>query len=192
MRKLGFKRRSVFARSFGRLRIGLCLALVGAVCGQAQTAPSAGAPAKTPPVVGTIKSIAGESLTVATDAGAESKVNVTPATKLLRVPPGSKDLSQAEAIPFSEFQPGDRVLVRLKCAGDPPVCEAGSMIAMKKSDIAEKQAHEREEWQKHGLGGLVKSVDATRGAITIGTMTAEGKKEVAVEIGQSTIIRRYA
>jgi len=66
------------------------------------------------------------------------------------------------------------------------------MIAMKKSDIAEKRAHEREEWQKHGLGGLVKSVDATRGAITIGTMTAEGKKEVAVEIGQSTIIRRYA
>jgi hypothetical protein len=131
-------------------------------------------------------------LTVATDAGAESKVTVTPATKLLRVPPGSKDLSQAEAIPFSEFQPGDRVLVRLRCAGDPPVCEAGSVIAMKKSDIAEKQAHEREEWQRHGIGGLVKSVDAGQGAITISTMTAAGKKDVAVEIGKSTIIRRYA
>src|SRR5258708_34366775 len=157
MRKLRFKRRSVFARSFGRLRIGLCLALVCAVCGQAQTAPSAGAPAKTPPVLGTIKSIAGEWLTVTTDAGTETKVAVTPATKLLRVPPGSKDLSQAEAIPFSEFQQGDRVLVRLRCAGDPPVCEAGPVIAMKKSDIAEKRSHAREEGQKHGIDGRANS-----------------------------------
>jgi hypothetical protein len=131
-------------------------------------------------------------LKVATDAGVETKVTVTPATKLLRVPPGSKDLSQAEAIPFSEFQQGDRVLVRLRCAGDPPVCEAGSVIAMKKSDIAEKQAHEREEWQKHGIGGLVKSVDAAQGLITISTMSAAGKKDVTVEIGKSTVIRRYA
>jgi len=192
MRKLGFKRRGVFARSFGRLGIGLCLALVGAVCGQAQTAPSAGAPAKTPPVLGTIKSIAGEWLTVTTDAGTETKVAVTPATKLLRVPPGSKDLSQAEAIPFSEFQQGDRVLVRLRCAGDPPVCEAGTVIAMKKSDIAEKRSHEGEEWQKHGIGGLVNGVDAAHGTITISTMTAAGKKDVTVEIGKNTVIRRYA
>jgi len=101
-------------------------------------------------------------------------------------------LSQAEAIPFSEFQQGDRVLVRLRCAGDPPACEAGTVIAMKKSDIAEKRSHEREEWQKHGIGGLVNGVDAARGTITIGTMTAEGKKDVTVEIGKNTVIRRYA
>ena len=147
---------------------------------------------KTPPILGTIKAIAGESLTVATDAGVETKVSVTSATKLLRVPPGSKDLSQAEAIPLSEFQQGDRVLVRLRCAGDPPVCEAGTVIAMKKSDIAEKQAHEKEEWQRHGIGGLVKNVDATQGTITISTVTAAGKKDVAIGIGKNTVIRRYA
>jgi hypothetical protein len=191
MQKRGFETRSVFVGIVKRTRIWLCLALIAAVSASAQTPPST-APAKTPPILGTIKAIAGDSLTVATDAGAESKVTVTPATKLLRVPPGSKDLSQAEAIPFSEFQQGDRVLVRLRCAGDPPVCEAGSVIAMKRSDIAEKQAHEREEWQKHGVGGLVKSVDSAQGAITIGTMTAAGKKDVAVQIGKGTIIRRYA
>src|SRR5258708_14599959 len=116
MRKLGFKRRSVFARSFSRLRLGFCLGLVGAVCGQAQTAPSAGAPAKTPPVLGTIKSIAGESLTVTTDAGTETKVPVTPARKLLRFPPGSKHLSQAAPIPSSELQQPDRALSRHPCA----------------------------------------------------------------------------
>lgn len=192
MQEWGIKTRSVFAGTAIRAGACFCLALIAAVCVLAQTGPPTAAPAKTPPVLGTIKAIDGASLTVTTDAGVESKVAVTPATKLLRVPPGSKDLSQAESIPFSEFQPGDRVLVRLRCAGDPPVCEAGSVIAMKKSDIAEKQAHEREEWQRHGVGGLVKSVDAAQGTITIGTMTAAGKKDVAVAISKSTVVRRYA
>ena len=191
MQMRGFETRGVFARGAVRAGAFLCLALAFAISTIAQVASSP-APVKTPPILGTVKAIAGESLTVATDAGAETKVTVTPATKLLRVPPGSKDLSQAEAIPFSEFQQGDRVLVRLRCAGDPPVCEAGSVIAMKKSDIAGKQAREREEWQRHGIGGLVKSVDAAQGAITVSTMTAAGKKDVAIELSKNTIIRRYA
>ena len=192
MRKLGFETRGVFAGRMNRAGAALSLFLFGAVCAMAQTGAPATAPAKTSPVLGTIKAIAGESLTVAADAGAETKVTVTPATKLLRVPPGSKDLSQAEAISFSEFQPGDRILVRQRCAGDPPVCEASSVIAMKKSDLAEKQAHEREEWQKHGIGGLVKNVDPAQSTITIGTMSAAGKKDVTVAISKNTAVRRYA
>ena len=191
MQMRGFETRGVFARGAVRAGVFLCLALVTAVCALAQVASSP-VPAKTPPILGTVKAIAGESLTLATDAGAETRVTVTSATKLLRVPPGSKDLSQAEAIPLSEFQKGDRVLVRLRCAGEPPVCEAGSVIAMKKSDIAEKQAHEREEWQRHGIGGLVKRVDAAQGAITISAITAAGKKDVAIEISKGAIFRRYA
>jgi hypothetical protein len=192
MQMLGFETRSVFAGCVVRAGVCLCLTLFAAAVTLAQTAPSTAAPAKTPPVLGTIKAITSDSLTVTTDAGAESKVKVTPATKLLRVPPGSKDLTQAESIPFSEFQQGDRVLVRLRCAGDPAVCEAGTVIAMKKNDIAERQAQEREEWQKHGIGGLVKSVDPAQGSITIGTMTATGKKDVTLVVGKSTLIRRYA
>ena len=192
MRKPGFETRGVFAGRLNRAGAALSLALFGAVCAMAQAGPPASSPAKTPPILGTIKAIAGESLTVATDTGAESKVIVTPTTKLLRVPPGSKDLSQAEAISFSQFQPGDRILVRQRCAGDPPVCEAASVIAMKKSDLAEKQAHEREEWQKHGIGGLVKNVDPAQSTITIGTMTAAGKKDVAIAISNNTVVRRYA
>src|SRR6266481_5916467 len=133
MQKLGFETHRVSIGNVVRAGICACLGLIGPAWTLAQTGAPAAAPAKTPPVLGTIKTIAGESLTVTTDSGSETKVTVTSTTKLLRVPPGSKDLTQAEAIPFSEFQPGDRVLVRPRCAGDPPVCEAGSMIAMKKS-----------------------------------------------------------
>lgn len=182
-------RKSVIVQRLLRFGISLSLALFALAHAAAQTPTT---PSKTPPILGTIKSITGDTLTVATDAGAESKVTLSSSTRLLRVPPGSKDLSQAVAISLSEFQAGDRVLVRLHCAGDPQVCEASAVIAMKKSDIAEKQAHEREEWQRHGIGGLVKSVDAAQGTITIGTMTAAGKKDVAITVSKSTVLRRYA
>ncbi|HUI53010.1 MAG TPA: hypothetical protein VLX60_14575, partial [Terriglobales bacterium] len=156
----------------------------------AWAAPQTG-PAKTPPVVGSIKSIEGSTITVTTDAGAESKVTVSDATKLLRVAPGSKDLSQAVTIPLTEFQPGDRVLISLRCVGDASPCEASRVIAMKKGEIDDKHAQEGEAWRR-GIGGLVKAADAAQGTITIGTVTAAGKKDVTVEAGQRTIVRRYA
>ncbi len=182
-------RRRVFARGSVGIGIALCTTLM--LGGLASAQSGAPAPTKTPPILGTIKTIAGETMTVTTDAGAETKVIVSAATRLLRVSPGSKDLSQAEVIPLSEFQAGDRVLVRLRCAGDPPVCEANAVIAMKKSDIADKQTQEREAWRR-GIGGLVKSVDAAQGTITISTVSAAGKKEVVVAVSKGTIVRRYA
>jgi len=189
MGNVSVQKRNSFVR---RRWLRLCLALLVAASWASAQTPAPAAPPKTPPILGTIKAITGEAMSVATDAGAENKVTLSSTTRLLRVPPGSKDLTQAVTIPLSEFQPGDRVLVRLRCSGDPPVCEASAVIAMKKSDIAEKQAHEREEWQRHGIGGLVKNVDATQGTITIGTMTTAGKNDVAVMIGKSTVVRRYA
>src|ERR1700686_1524275 len=98
MQKLGFERRRVSIGNVVRAGICTCLVLTGAAWTLAQTGAPTASPAKTPPILGTIKSIAGETLTVATDAGVETKVTVASTTKLLRVPPGSKDLSQAEAI----------------------------------------------------------------------------------------------
>jgi Domain of unknown function (DUF5666) len=128
---------------------------------------------------------------LSTDSGSEVKVTIAPDAKLVRVPPGSKDLKEAVAITLADLQQGDRILVRGK-PGDAGTMMASTVIAMKKGDIAEKQTHEREEWQKHGIGGLVKNVDAGGGTVTIGTMTAAGSKDVAVHVGKSTILRRYA
>jgi hypothetical protein len=93
---------------------------------------------------------------------------------------------------FADLQTGDRVLVRTKPGDDAAVLVAASVIAMKKADIAEKQTHEREEWQRHGIGGLVKNVDAGAGTVTIGTVTAAGNKDVTVQVGKATVLRRYA
>src|SRR6266852_8633665 len=146
---------------------------------------------KVAPVVGTVKAIAGAAITLATDAGAEWKITVADDARILRVPPGSKDLKAAAPIQLSDLQAGDRILVRGKTGADGNSMLVNSVIAMSKADIAEKQAHEREEWQRHGIGGLVKSADAASGTIVIGTMSAAGSKDVTIDAGKA-LVRRYA
>jgi len=125
-----------------------------------------------------------------TDAGSDVTVQVLDTTKLVRIAPGEKDLKDAARIKLTDVQPGDRILVRGKLADDGKSVLAVSVIAMKKADITEKQSREREEWQRHGFGGLVNSVDAA--GSTIAVASAGDKKSVDVHISKDTILRRYA
>jgi hypothetical protein len=152
-------------------------------------------PAQTPSIakpVGTIKSISGNTITLTTDAGTDVTVQVQDATGFVRIAPGQTDLKSATPIQFQDLQAGDRILVRGKMADDGKSVLALSIIAMKKSDLAEKQAHEREEWQKHGTGGLVSSVDASVGTINISLPAIGEKKTVAIHFSKDTVLRRYA
>jgi hypothetical protein len=158
---------------------------------QAATQQSVQTPAAARPV-GTIKSISGNIIVLSTDAGSDVSVQVQDATKLVRIAPGQTDLKDATPIQLADIQPGDRILVRGKLANDRTFVVAASIIAMKKADIAEKQSREREEWQKHGLGGLVNSVDAASGTISIALPSQGEKKSVAVHVSKDTILRRYA
>ena len=160
--------------------------------GIAQTAGQADVAVKTPPAVGTIKSISAGTIVLTTEGGGEIKVRVGGEVKFLRVPPGSKDLKEAIPIQMSDLQAGDRILVRGKLGDDAGMFVASTIISMKKEDLAARQAREKEEWQRHGIGGLVKNVDAGAGVVTVGTMTATGKKDVEVHVGKTTIVRRYA
>jgi len=127
-----------------------------------------------------------------TDAGTDVTVQVQDATKLVRIAPGQKDLKDATPIQLTDVQPGDRILVRGKLADVGKSVVAASVIAMKKTDIAEKQSREREEWQKHGFGGLVNSVEAASSTISVALPSQGEKKSVAVHLSKETILRRYA
>jgi hypothetical protein len=148
--------------------------------------------AKSPPALGTIKLISGNSLILASDAGVEMNVDVRDSTKIVRIAPGQKDLKDAQPIALTDLQVGDRILVRGKLGDDNKTFAASSIIAMKKADIAEKQSHERDEWQKSGVGGLVNNVDTAGGVISITTPSLREKKTVAVHIAKDTVLRRYA
>jgi len=158
---------------------------------QAEQQPSAQPPAAARPV-GTIKSISGNTIILTTDAGGDVTVQVQDATKLVRIAPGQKDLKDAAPIQLADVHPGDRVLVRGKLADEGKSVVAAWVISIKKEDIAEKQAREREEWQKHGFGGLVNSVDAANNIITVSLPSLGEKRSVAVRLSKDTILRRYA
>src|SRR5258708_5139979 len=175
-----------------------CVSLVGVhstparpMQAQAATQQSAQTPAGARPV-GTIKSISGNIIVLSTEAGSDVSVQVQDATKLVRIAPGQTDLKDATPVQLADIQPGDRILVRGKLANDRTFVVAASIIAMKKADIAEKQSREREEWQKHGLGGLVNSVERASVTNRIGLPCKGEKKSVAVKVSKDTMLRRYS
>jgi hypothetical protein len=141
--------------------------------------------------LGTVKSISGNSITLATDAGAEVNVSVQPDAKLIRTAPGRKDLQGATPVQLSEIQTGDRMLARGGLAPDGKTILASSVIVMKRDDIAQKQQQEQEDWRSRGIAGVVKSVDPATQAITVST-GGLAAKTVAIHASKSTILRRYS
>jgi hypothetical protein len=142
--------------------------------------------------VGTIQLISGNTLTIASDTGSTVHVVVGDSTRLVRTAPGAKDLKGATTITLAECQAGDRVLVRGTPASDGQSLTALSVIVIKGADIAAKQQQEREDWQKRGVGGLVTTVNAAMGTVTLSTSALAGAKPTMVRVSKQTIIRKYS
>jgi hypothetical protein len=157
---------------------------------QADGAQQTAAPKKTR-AVGAVKSISGNLITLQTDNGSEVGVTIGSSTRLVRMEAGQTDLKTAPAIQLSDVQVGDRMLVGGTPSDDGKSLTATTAVVMKKADVAEKQQHDREEWQKNGVGGVVKTVDAAAGTITLSTGSLAANT-LTVHITKDTIIRRYA
>jgi hypothetical protein len=177
--------------------VTLILAGPGYVLAQGKPAGGSG-DAQIAKAVGTIKSIQADSITVAAESGGEGDIiaKLMGSTKILRVPPGEKDLKNATVLQAQDLQPGDRVLVRGQASTDGDghtiVITALSVIVMKQADVAARQQHDRDDWQKRGVGGLVTNVDAATGTITISSGGMGANRSIAVHIAKDTILRRYA
>lgn len=180
-----------FRRCFHSLLLALAAVLTFAATGSAQAKPATG-DAQVARAVGTIKSAGSDSIVVTADAGGEITASLTASTKILRVPPGEKDLKNAVMLAAQDLQPGDRVLVRGQGWADGHSISALAVIVMKQGDVSAKQEREREDWQKRGVGGLVAAVDTASGAITISTGGFGATRKIAVLTAKNTVLRRYA
>ncbi len=175
------------AGTAGAAALALCGALAPAARGQQPQSQATVAKQ-----VGVIKSISGNTIALTTDAGAEIAVQVASNAKIVRVAPGQTDLRGAASIELSDLHAGDRVLVRGQSSSDAKSFIAAGVIAMSRSDVEAKQQHDREDWQKRGIGGLVSSVDPSTGTVTISVRAVDGMKTVAIHTAKDTILRRYA
>jgi hypothetical protein len=186
----------VRTKRLGQITVFACAGVLFASCVDA--APKSTLPAQAAQTaaaakpVGTIKTISGKSIVLTADGGAEVSVQVQDDAKLMRIAPGQTSLKDATPIQLTDLQPGDRVLVRGTFGPDGKTVLAASVISIKSTDIAAKQAHERDEWQRHGVGGLVTNIDATTGIVTLSTNAQGPAKDVKVTISKQTVLRRYA
>jgi len=171
-----------FAVAMARMFLLVAVAATG-------TALKAQAPAR---FVGTVTAISGTTITVKTDAGDSKQVEIPATAVMKRLAPGQKDLSAAETIHLTDLATGDRVLVKLDPDATGTTPQALQVVAMKQTDIAQKQQQERDEWQRNGTGGLVKSVDPAAGVVVVTTGAGPTAKTVTVHITKTTVLKRYA
>ena len=143
-------------------------------------------------LLGSVTAVSGNVLTLKTDSGSEASLTVSDIARVLQMPPGSKSLSAATPISVQDIQVGDRVLAMANASADGKTYSASTVVAMKKTDIAQKQQQERQEWQTRGISGVVKAVDPAADTVTVSTGTFGNRKDLPVQVAKTTIVRRYA
>ena len=158
---------------------------VSLACAPHWAAAQAAAPAAARQL-GTVKSIDGSTITITTAAGAPIMVTLAPETTVLQLPPGSTDLKSATPSNAGSISVGDRILASGKPGESAGAINASRVILMKSSDIAARNQEQQADWQKRGVGGLVKSVDGD--VVTIGV----GQRTVKIQTTPTTVFRRYA
>jgi hypothetical protein len=175
--------------------VAACLRLVPACLAmpssEAQTLETAGGsvPARH---IGAIKAVSGNVITLTLDSGPQIEITVQATTRIVRIAPGEKTLKNATAVQLQDLQVGDRILVAGKGSDDAKAIAAASIVVMKRSDVEARKEEDRQDWQKRGLGGLVKTVDPTAGTATISVTGFGGAKTILVHTSKDTVIRRYA
>jgi hypothetical protein len=186
------KNRALALVALSALMIFLVAALARPAAAQAPAPVAPPAPGSMSRPVGTVKAISGMAITLVTDAGAEVTVQIQDVTRIVRIAPGQKDLKSATPATLADIQVGDRLLVGGKLGDDAKTVMASTAVVMKHADVAQTQAQQMQDWQQHGIGGLVSAVDPTQGSVVITQTVAGVKKTITIQVTSSTIIRRYA
>ena len=166
------------------MKVWLGLAALAACC--AQTPPALKS------VIGEVTSIdaASKQITLKADSGDVYTVKLGDNTSFLRIPPGETDLKKASKIAFSDVMVGDRALARGPLEEESKTVPARTVVIMTKSDLAQKHARDRAEWQQRGIIGVVTSLDPANKQVTITTRGRDAKTLTIDTSGAS--FRRYA
>jgi hypothetical protein len=143
-------------------------------------------------VLGKIKTVQANSLTVTPATGSDAAATLSDATKILQVEPGAKDLKSAIPLQGKDLQAGDSVRVRGYASADGKTINALEIIVFKQADLAAKQQKQREDWQKRGIDGTVSAIDAATGTITITRGAFAAKQTFILHVSKDTVLRRYA
>lgn len=140
-----------------------------------------------PSFIGTVAAFKPDAqLEIKPDKGAPLDLKLTPDTVGLRVAPGEKSLKNAAPASVTELMIGDRVLVTL----EPNSTNIRRVVIMSASDIQKRDEADRQEWNAHGISGLVTAVNGN--SITLRVRSLQGETTPTVTVSDQTRFRRYA
>lgn len=128
-------------------------------------------------------------LTVKTTSG-DVVLQVDARTIYRRVPPGETTLEKALSISLSEINTGDKVLARGPQAESSLLVR--ELIVISNKDLAEKRRHDREEWIKRGLAGVVTSINPEKKEFAVRARSREGEQLITMTAGENVAFRRYS
>ncbi len=140
---------------------------------------------------GEVTSVVAGKIVLQTKDGA-IEVGLSEKTEYKRIPPENPVLPAAVDSSFTEIGVGDKLLVTGKVSDDKKTISAKAVYLLTKSDIAQKQTKEREEWKTRGISGQIKAINPNTKEITVSVRSVVGSKDVAVSPKDKAIFLRYA
>src|SRR6202050_2147882 len=96
--------------------------------------------------IGAIKAINGTAITLTPDTGPEIKVTVQDNARIVRIPPGEKDLKNATPIQLQDLQVGDRILVAGKASDDNLSLAASTVVVLTHSELEARHQQDLQDW----------------------------------------------
>lgn len=147
--------------------IALLLIAAFGFCASELPAQQAGGAAAPVRPVGVVAEIQTGKLTLKTDAGPTLAVEIPDGVTAMRIPPGAKDLKSATKISVSDISVGDRVFIKGRISDDQKSLVATSILVMNKAELTAAHEEEAAEWQKRGINGVVKEVNAAGKELTL-------------------------
>jgi hypothetical protein len=154
----------------------------------AQTAETGARPSV---VMGDVTAMSAGKIALQTKDGTVD-VALTEKTEFKRVTPENPNLRSAVAAALSDIGVGDKLVVSGVLAADKKSLPARTVFLMTKSDIAQKQAKESDQWRTRGVAGKVVSVNPQNNQITIEVRGLANTTSVVLTPKESAKFRRYA
>lgn len=162
--------------------------------------PQPGGSARQTANTGSARTVAGEvtevdskgtRIRVKTEAGQVITVVLANGAELLRIPPGETTLEKAVRIEPTAVSIGDKAYARGVEGADGASIAARRMILISKAEIEQRQEHDRAEWQRRGIAGVITALDPAARTISVRVRVAGGTQSFLVEPLETTLFRRY-
>ncbi len=142
-------------------------------------------------ISGEVSSINDGKIALKTKDG-DIEVVLADSTQYFRVPPENPTISAAVASSVSDVGVGDKILVTGFLSDDKKTIPAKKVYLITKSDIANKQTKEKEEWRTRGISGRVTAYNPQTKVITVSIRSLGGDRAVSVTVKDNAEFYRYA